>query len=117
MPIPEPLRQCIESATSCIERADPFNITSLASIAEERLRTARSYAVPTAASNEAFDDAIMRVLEFHEEVVDQNTLVQRVTSAIEQARQLALIAIQRFAKSLEEAKASDLAKAMDEDWW
>lgn len=117
MPLPEALKDPLEGARSCVARAHNINITSAASIAEEGLRRAKSYVVPTPALNEAFDEAIARILEFHEEVVDQNTLVPRVTSAIDNARQLALLAIDRLAARLDQAKPSADAVALGLDWF
>jgi hypothetical protein len=67
---------------------------------------------PAPALNAAFDDAIGRIADFHEEVADQNMLTKKVTSAIENARQIALLAIDRLAEDLAVAKPSDEATAV-----
>lgn len=117
MPLPETLKDPLDGARSCIERADNINITSLASIAEEALRRIKAYVVATPDINAAIGEAIGRLADFHEEVVDQNTLIPRVTSAIENARQIALLALDRLEEALAEARPSELAIALTVDWY
>ncbi|MFN3725270.1 MAG: hypothetical protein ACK4SZ_03080 [Allosphingosinicella sp.] len=82
MPVPEPLREFVDGARDLIERADNFNVTQAAGNAETLLRTAKAYVRPEPVLNAAFDDAIGQIADFHEEVVDQNVLTRKVTSAI-----------------------------------
>lgn len=117
MTIAEPLAECIKTALSCLERADAFDATSLVSIAEERVRSARSFVVPTVLTEEAFRDAIARLLAFHETVIDQNILSPRSSPGVEQARELAIISLRGLADVLVDARPSELARASGADWF
>jgi hypothetical protein len=116
MPVPEPLKDFIDGAHSIIERAHNLNVSMAAGNAEATLRTVKAYVVPTPALDAAFDDAIGDIAAFHDEVVDQNTLARRDTSAIQNARQMALVAIARLAQALDGATASDEAEAIGLGW-
>jgi hypothetical protein len=116
MPVPEALKEFVDGARSSIERAHNLNATAAARNAEVQLRSAQAYVQPSAAVNEAFDDAIGRVADFHEEVADQNTLIPRQTAAIQNARGIAIVAIDRLEDALVDAKPSDQARAIGLDW-
>jgi tagatose-1,6-bisphosphate aldolase non-catalytic subunit AgaZ/GatZ len=117
MPVPRPLAELIDGARHFIRDAHNFNATQSARNAEEMLRAAKAYVRLEPALNVAFDDAIGRIADFHEEVVDQNTLTKKVTSAIENARGIALLSIDRLALALEDARPSAEASALGIDWF
>ena len=117
MAVPEPLREFVEDARASVENAHSVNVSIAARNAEALLRSAKSYVVLTSALGEAFDDAIGRIADFHEEVVDQNTLTARVTPAIENARNIAVVAIDRLAEALRDARPNAHATAMGLDWY
>lgn len=116
MSVPEPLREFIDGAHRFIADAHNFNVTEYARNAEQLLRSAKAYVRADRGLNEAFDDAIGRIADFHEEVVDQNILTKKITSAIENARQMALAAIDRLAEDLEMARPSEEAAAVGLEW-
>jgi tagatose-1,6-bisphosphate aldolase non-catalytic subunit AgaZ/GatZ len=117
MTLPQPLSECINGARHFIRDAHSFNVTAAAGNAEQMLRTAKAYVRPEPALNAAFTDAIGCIADFHEEVVDQNTLTAKVTSVIENARQIALLSIDRLADALVDAKPSEEAAAIGLDWF
>jgi len=116
MAVPEPLREFVEDARGSLATAHSVNVGIAAGNAEAQLRSAMGYVVLTPFLREAFDDAIGRIADFHEEVVDQNTLTVRVTPAIENARNVALVAIERLAEALSDAKPNADARAIGLDW-
>lgn len=117
MSIPEPLKEFVESARSFIERAHNINATVAARNAESQLRSAKSYVELTPPISAAFDEAMSRIAEFHEEVADQNTLLPTLTPAIENARQMALLDIDRLSDALADARPSADARAIGADWY
>ena len=117
MPVPEPLAEYIDGARHFIKDANNYNVTQNARNAEEMLRTAKNYVQPEPSLNAALDDAIGRIADFHEEVVDQNTLTKKVTSAIENARGIALLSIDHLALALQDARPNEEASALGIDWF
>jgi hypothetical protein len=113
---PQPLREFVDGARHFIRDAHNFNVTEAAGNAEQMLRTAKAYVRPEPALNAAFDDAIGRIVDFHEEVVHQNILTKKVTSAIENARQITMLSIDRLDVALFDARPSEEAAAIGLAW-
>jgi hypothetical protein len=100
-----------------LHRATSFDADTLAKNANAFLATAQSYVRPTDAIIEAFEQARIHIEDFRTEIRGRVALSAGEASSVENARQLALIAIDRLNDVLADARPSEDATAIGLGWF
>jgi hypothetical protein len=117
MDLPETLAQLISGARGCIRQADAISAGAQAQNAIVFLRTIHSYVEATPEIDRAFEAAIADIARLGEAGNDPYRFIQRGRDWAEQARQFALMAVERLEAALEGASPSAHARALGLDWW
>lgn len=114
MSLPPPLVEYLENARRTIERARWVDAERFAKNAQAFIGEVQWRVMPTPAADAAFAGVSARIKEFAEEIGNRGR--PRSQTVVENARALALVALEQFEETLVEARASDLARALGEGW-
>lgn len=116
MSLPKPIAELVDAAKQSIAQTHTINLIAQARSAEVHVGTIRSYVAATPELDAAFDAALTQIRAFGEMGGDPYRLQRRGRDWTEQARQLAVLAIERLEDALQDAKPSALACALGVDW-
>lgn len=116
MPAPEPLREYLEGARGFVTRASWIDRGAFAQNAITMISSGRAFVASAANLVSAYEEAVARISEFRDELAARG-LGNQGSNAVENARSLALLAIERLADAWSQASPSDEAKALGYDWW
>lgn len=116
MTAPDPLREYLESARGYVTRASWIDRGVFAENALTMLASGRAFVASAPNLDRAYEEAVARISEFRDELAARG-LRNQGSNAVENARSLALLAIEQLTDAWSEASPSDEAKALGYDWW
>jgi hypothetical protein len=116
MALPGTLSDYTRMLRSDVERADMTNWRSLRKNAQSHIENMRAYLIPTRSIDEACATALTKCREYADEIAEQALLVSVNDPATQQARNLALNAIDELENRLVDARPSAAANYLGLDW-
>jgi hypothetical protein len=116
MALPETLSAFTRMFRSDVERADMTRGRSLRVNTQAHIENLRAYLRPTPSIDEACAAALTRCREYADEIAERGSLFSVNDLATQQARKLALNAIDELENKLQDARPSDLAIGLGLGW-
>lgn len=99
-----------------VERADMTNWRILHKNAQTHIENMRAYVRPTPSIDDACAAALARCREYADEIAERGLLFSVNDAATQQARNLALNAIDELENRLHDARPSDMANHLGLGW-
>lgn len=115
MPALDPLREYLEGARGFVTRASWIDRGAFAENALTMLSSGRAFVASAPDLDSAYEETVAWISEFRDELVARG-LRNQGSNAVENARSLALLAIERLTDAWSQASPSDEAKALGYDW-